>query len=161
MDLHIQINRRQCLIQGLGAVAATALPRPVDANASPLSFRLRFVLASAMYGYGDLESILPEVKKTGANAIDIWPKVHGNQREQIEAMGEARFKSLLNEHARSAVLTEKRRHHSISRTTHSPRNQIDSLALGRAAKHPAILTLETSSTWISGMRRTSPDFVIS
>ena len=48
-----------------------------------------------MYGYSKLEEIVPEVKKTGAAAIDIWPKVHGNQREQLDAMGEEKFKKLL------------------------------------------------------------------
>ena len=48
-----------------------------------------------MYGYLKLEEILPEVKKTGSAAIDIWPKPHGDQREQIEAMGAERFQELL------------------------------------------------------------------
>ena len=50
-----------------------------------------------MYGYFDLKEILPEIKKAGASAIDIWPRVHGNQREQVAEMGEEAFKSLLRE----------------------------------------------------------------
>jgi sugar phosphate isomerase/epimerase len=51
-----------------------------------------------MYGYQRIETILPEVAKTGAAAIDIWPKAHGDQREQLEAMGEAAFAALLSRH---------------------------------------------------------------
>lgn len=51
-----------------------------------------------MYGYAPLATILPEVRKTGATAIDIWPKVHGNQREQLSEMGEAKFQALLEQH---------------------------------------------------------------
>lgn len=34
-----------------------------------------------------LDQILPEVAKTGAGAIDIWCLPHGDQREQVDAMG--------------------------------------------------------------------------
>ncbi len=55
----------------------------------------RYMLASCMYGYEKLEKILPEVPKTGATAIDIWPKVHGNQREQLAEMGREKFAGLM------------------------------------------------------------------
>ncbi len=61
-------------------------------------FQLNFMLASSMYGQLPLAEILPQVAKTGAMAIDIWPKVHGNQREQIDAMGVAKFVELLQKH---------------------------------------------------------------
>jgi sugar phosphate isomerase/epimerase len=51
-----------------------------------------------MYGYSDLVDILPEVRKIGASAIDIWPKVHGNQREQLDEMGEEVFAQHLQQH---------------------------------------------------------------
>jgi methionine-R-sulfoxide reductase len=50
-----------------------------------------------MYGYTDVGEILPEVKKIGASAIDLWPKVHGNQREQLDELGEEKFVSLLRQ----------------------------------------------------------------
>lgn len=59
--------------------------------------KLNYILGSSMYGYLDLSEILPEVQKTGATAIDIWPKVHGNQREQLDEMGEVRFLEMLRE----------------------------------------------------------------
>ena len=51
-----------------------------------------------MYGYTDLATILPEVAKVGSKAIDIWPKVHGNQREQLDELGEEKFAALLRMH---------------------------------------------------------------
>jgi sugar phosphate isomerase/epimerase len=51
-----------------------------------------------MYGYADLNEIVPEARKVGATAIDIWPKVHGNQREQLDTMGEDKFAELLKNH---------------------------------------------------------------
>ncbi len=68
------------------------------ATASPSEFRLKYLLSSSLYGYAALAEILPEVSKTGASAIDIWPMKHGNQREQLDEMGEAKFVELLNRH---------------------------------------------------------------
>ncbi|MCP4462237.1 MAG: sugar phosphate isomerase/epimerase [Planctomycetaceae bacterium] len=56
---------------------------------------LKYLLGSCMYGYQSLAEILPEVAKTGAAAIDIWPRVHGNQREQLDELGEEQFAALL------------------------------------------------------------------
>ena len=83
---------RRRFLQSL-AVAATA---PVLARAAQREpFRLRYILSSAMYGEMPLDVILPEVAKTGSEAIDIWCKVHGNQREQITTMGDEAFAALL------------------------------------------------------------------
>lgn len=61
-------------------------------------FKLNYMLASCMYGYLYLGEILPEVRKIGAAVIDIWPKVHGNQREQLSDLGEATFARMLKKH---------------------------------------------------------------
>jgi len=61
-------------------------------------FRLRYILASCMYGCMKLAEILPEVRRAGAEHIDVWPRRHGNQREQIEAMGHERFAAMLAAH---------------------------------------------------------------
>jgi len=88
------IPRRQFL-QTL-AVAATV---PSFARAAPSeTFHLRYVLASALYGEMPLDVILPEVAKTGSESIDVWCRVHGNQREQIDEMGDAAFSALLAKH---------------------------------------------------------------
>ena len=85
------IPRRQFL-QSLAVAATVPL---ITRAAARETFRLRYVLSSALYGEMPLEVILPEVAKTGCEAIDIWCRVHGNQREQIAEMGDAAFAALL------------------------------------------------------------------
>jgi sugar phosphate isomerase/epimerase len=59
-----------------------------------------------MYGTMDLSVVVPEVRKMGARFIDIWPRVHGNQREQMEQMGHDAFSALLRRHnVKLGVLT--------------------------------------------------------
>ena len=65
---------------------------------SETPFELNYILASCMYGTLPLAEIVPEVEKIGSEHIDIWPRVHGNQREQVEAMGNAAFADLLADH---------------------------------------------------------------
>ena len=78
------------------AVAATV---PLVARAAAREpFRLRYVLSSALYGEMPLDVILPEVAKTGCEALDIWCRPHGSQREQITEMGAERFAALLAKH---------------------------------------------------------------
>ena len=62
------------------------------------SFELNYILASCMYGTLPLAEIVPEVKKIGGERIDIWPRVHGDQREQVESMGNDAFAELLAAH---------------------------------------------------------------
>ena len=65
-------------------------------NEKPLE--LNYILASCMYGTLPLAEIVPEVKGIGAAHIDIWPRVHGNQREQVASMGNDAFAELLATH---------------------------------------------------------------
>lgn len=86
------MNRRHFL-QSLAAAAAA-----VPAWAAPAPWKLNYMLASAMYGSLPLAQILPEVKKTGATAIELWPKKHGTQREELDAIGHEKFADMLKEH---------------------------------------------------------------
>ncbi len=76
---------------GLGIGAACCAAAPSD-------FKPKYILGSCMYGYTSLAEIFPEVAKIGAAAIDIWPKPHGDQREQVDQMGEETFAKLLKQH---------------------------------------------------------------
>ncbi|QDU41359.1 Xylose isomerase-like TIM barrel [Maioricimonas rarisocia] len=76
--------------------ASSLLARPAFAADEP--FRLNYIVASAMYGKAPLAEILPEVRKTGAEYIEIWAERHGNQREQIDEMGPDAFADLLAKH---------------------------------------------------------------
>lgn len=91
---------RRTFLYTLGAAAAGST------IAAPEPFRLRYVLSSALYGETPLDAILPEVSKAGCESIDIWCKVHGNQREQITEMGDDAFAALLEKnHTKLGVST--------------------------------------------------------
>jgi len=62
------------------------------------AFKLRYVLASSLYGTLPLETVIAEVRKAGAEAIDIWPKHHADHREQMESLGFEKVRSLLEKH---------------------------------------------------------------
>jgi len=91
------LNRRQ-FHRVMGAGLLTAASSGFVRGAEKAGLELNYIVGSCMYGYGKLETILPEVSKTGASAIDLWPKPHGNQREQLEEMGEEKFARLLEKH---------------------------------------------------------------
>lgn len=79
-------------IAAIGSSVATArLPQKPD-------FRLKYIVGSCMYGYQYVGEILPEVQKCGSSYLDIWPKPHGNQREQLEDLGGDLFARLLKQH---------------------------------------------------------------
>lgn len=69
-----------------------------EAIAADTAFKLKYITASSMYGRMGLDVILPEIRKSGAGHIDIWPERHANQREQIEQMGHEKFGELLERH---------------------------------------------------------------
>jgi sugar phosphate isomerase/epimerase len=91
--------------QFLGAVAAAAAGGRLAAGERE-PFRLRYALASCMYGTAAVADILPEVARTGSDCLDVWPRVHGRQREQMEEMGHDAFAALLDRHrVKLGVLT--------------------------------------------------------
>ena len=85
---------RRNAIRSIGSLAGSVATSSLLIAGSD-KFRLRYILSSAMYGYMPLESILPQVSLTGSEAIDVWCKVHGNQREQIDKMSHSVAKDLL------------------------------------------------------------------
>lgn len=99
-----QVTRRRFLHASAATIAGTTLldaaqpqEKTSGESAEDKPFQLRYMLASCMYGYTAVSEIAPEVRKTGATTLDIWPKVHGNQREQLDEMGEEKFAALLKE----------------------------------------------------------------
>ncbi len=89
-------RRSFCKKLGVGLSAASLMPPVVLAKPQP--FRLRYMVASCLYGELPLTEILPEIRKTNSESIDIWPRKHGNQREQMDEMGYEKFASLLQQH---------------------------------------------------------------
>ena len=70
------------------------LARP---SAAPRAWAPRYLLASSLYGYTALPEVLDQVRLCGATAVDLWPKVHGNQREQLTEMGVDAFRTHLQQ----------------------------------------------------------------
>ena len=93
-----RFSRRQMLASSAAAVSAAAASSSFSAMAAKADFQFRYMLGSCMYGYLYLGEILPEVAKCGATHLDIWPKSHGNQREQLADLGEKLFASMLKKH---------------------------------------------------------------
>ncbi|MCA9054195.1 MAG: sugar phosphate isomerase/epimerase [Planctomycetaceae bacterium] len=97
-------SRRESLAHGLGAIAGLwgsthwLAAAETEKNSREQAFEFRYILGSCMYGYTPVEEVVPEVKKIGATAIDIWPKVHGSQREDLDRLGEEKFAELLHNH---------------------------------------------------------------
>jgi sugar phosphate isomerase/epimerase len=93
------LNRRRFaqLLATAGA-AATGPATAFSQAESRADFRFNYMLASSLYGYMYVGEILPEVTATGGTAIDLWPKVHGNQREQVDDLGEETFRRMLDAH---------------------------------------------------------------
>ncbi len=88
------LSRRQFGQATAASLASASLTHAADGA----NFKPRYLLGSCLYGYEPIESILPQVSKAGASAIDIWPMKHGNQREQLDEMGEEKFSELLKKH---------------------------------------------------------------
>lgn len=87
------MNRRR-FIQSLSALAAA----PAFSAEAAAPWKLNYMLASSMYGSLSLAEILPEVKKTEATSIELWPKKHGTQREEMDALGHDKFAEMLKQH---------------------------------------------------------------
>jgi len=96
MDMRQFTRRQVCKALAFAPLAASlsVAKKPGKERA----FRLRYIVASSMYGRMKLSEILPEIRKAAAEFIDIWPEGHANQREQIEEMGHERFAALLKQH---------------------------------------------------------------
>lgn len=107
----LSLNRRSLLKSTVAAATAIATPvslraasdavvvavHPVPAGgpADEPAFQLNYIVGSCMYGYMYIGEILPEIARCGAASLDLWPKKHGNQREQLQDLGEDLFARML------------------------------------------------------------------
>lgn len=92
------VSRRK-FCQATASVVASGLLQNPASEPETKEFRLNYILGSCLYGYQYVGEIFPEVQKIKASAIDIWPKVHGNQREQLTDLGEEKFAAMLKQHS--------------------------------------------------------------
>lgn len=108
-------SRRDFLLKIMGGASVILCPSIFSSKTLDLDknlnydddFKLNYLLATCLYGYADLQMILPELSKLGVSCIDIWPMIHGNQREQLDKIGESSFKKLLEKYnARLGCITQ-------------------------------------------------------
>lgn len=96
MDKQTFARREFC--KALVFAPLTASLTTASMSGDDRAFKLRYIVASSMYGRMKLSEILPEVRRAGAEYIDIWPERHANQREQVEEMGHKQFATMLKQH---------------------------------------------------------------
>lgn len=89
------MKRRTFLTSTLLGAASAGLPR---IHAAKPAFQLNYLLGSAMYGDLPLATVIEETPKTGSTSLDIWPRKHGTQREQMDEMGHEKVMELLAKH---------------------------------------------------------------
>lgn len=61
-------------------------------------FRLRHVLASSLYASASLAEVVPQVRRAGCEALDVWPPGWVPHRKQLDEMGVEAFAELLKKH---------------------------------------------------------------
>ena len=100
-----KLQRRE-FCKALAFAPLTASIKIASMPGNERAVKLRYIVASSMYGRMKLSEILPEVHRAGAEYIDIWPERHANQREQVEEIGNQRFAAMLKQHkVRLGILT--------------------------------------------------------
>jgi len=90
-----ELQTRRDFIAGAAALAAGTTWAGVTEAEAKKKFRLKYIVGAAMYGTKPLAEILPEVRKTGAEAVEFWARPHGNQREQVDELGVEAVRELL------------------------------------------------------------------
>jgi nucleotide-binding universal stress UspA family protein len=104
MNTRLTRRRFSALLAASSSAAVFAVAR--RAAAAEDRWKPRYILGSCMYGTSSLAEILPQALKVGATHLDVWPRIHANQREQMDELGHDRCKALLEEHGvRLGVLT--------------------------------------------------------
>ncbi len=95
------MNRRHaCSLLASSALASSL-------RAAPPKLTLNYVLSSALYGNIELETVLPEIARTGSVGLDLWGKPHSTQREEVDAMGVDAFADVLRKHDAELVVSSR------------------------------------------------------
>ena len=94
-SLNTPMNRRTFIQRTSIAAASLVMPR---LQAAAPAFKLNYILGSAMYGNLPLATVIEETPKTGARLLDVWPRRHGTQREQMDELGHEKVAELLAKH---------------------------------------------------------------
>jgi len=94
---------RRTFVRAAGSALAAAAMVPgrafAAADAAPRKpFRLNYLLASSLYGNAHIREIVPEVRKAGCDALDVWWPKWVPHRTQLDEMGLEAFAALLKKH---------------------------------------------------------------
>lgn len=139
------MDRRTFMAQsslGLAGLLTSTHQPFAEAASNATRFQLHYCLPSCMYGKLSLEKILPEIEQIGASCIDLWPKPHGDQREQADETGWDTLRASLNE--RKATLG------CLTRYDLGPFGLNDELKLAGKMKCPLIVTGGKGPVGLSG-----------
>lgn len=90
--------KRRNFIKTVAGAAAPAWMAALDSVNAAEDFAFRYIVGSSMFGELPLGEILPLMSKMKTEYIDIWPRRHGNQREQVEEMGHEKFAAMLKKY---------------------------------------------------------------
>ena len=147
-------TRRSFLAAVAAACGSQCLPRLTDSAmaSAAADFEFRYIVASCMYGYMYLGEILPEVTQCGASHIDIWPKRHGNQREQLHDMGEELFLSMLQRHKLQVGC--------LTQYPLGPFKLQDDMRLAKRLGCPLIITAGTGQKGLAGAENMKPHLAV-
>jgi sugar phosphate isomerase/epimerase len=85
--------KRRTLLQQAMTLAGLSL----SSAAEPV-WKLRYMLASSMYGNLPLAEVVAQTRAGGASSIELWPRKHGTQREELDQIGEQAFVAMLKQH---------------------------------------------------------------
>ena len=96
MDTKVTRRRATLALATGPIVASTAASTSLAGDKQ--DFRLKYILASAMYGRIPINTVVEQVRASGADRIDIWRQPHANHWEQIGGLGEQTFLELLSRH---------------------------------------------------------------
>lgn len=96
------VSRRTFLKSaGVAAAVAAVAPRLSQAagqGEAEKPFRLNYLLASSLYGNVPIREVVPEVRKAGCDALDVWCPNWVPHRTQVDEMGHDAFAALLKEY---------------------------------------------------------------
>jgi len=99
------IISRRSLLASVG-LSAMSTPNWAAPDKQSNTFKLKYMLASCMYGKLDVRECIAQVAKIKASCIDLWPPSHGDQRFQIDSIGHDHYvKACVDAHVKPQMTT--------------------------------------------------------
>ncbi len=95
--LTTEFMKRRHFIKTVAGVATPAWMTAMNTAKAVDGFKFKYIVGSSMFGELPLAEILPLMAEMKTEYIDIWPRRHGNQREQVEEMGHDKFAAMLKQ----------------------------------------------------------------